>query len=141
MSDMLTGLRVELSALRSTLRKIEWVEIPPNKDVKMCPYCKRFKNIGHAKSCALDEVINGLHKDAGKFWLTGRIRGISGPGPLWEIIGIFLNESMADLACCSTNHFISPVPVNELFKPATEPWPGAPDVRFPRAGESNEEEN
>jgi hypothetical protein len=65
-------------------------------------------------------------------WIAADV--LSEDGRIWELIGVFESEALADAACTKPNHCIFPIELNERQPDESTI---APDVRWPRLGEAS----
>lgn len=66
-----------------------------------------------------------------KLWIAADV--LSEDGRVWELIGVFDSEALADAACTKANHCIFSIELNERLPDESTI---APDVRWPRLEES-----
>lgn len=69
--------------------------------------------------------------DNSTMYVVGQAFPDEGP-KAWELVGIFNDESAADAACLSVQHFVGPMQMNNAIHGPPIEWVGA---YYPRANE------
>lgn len=76
---------------------------------------------------AMDRTVAGEAMSI-RLWIAADV--LSGDGRVWELIGVFDSEALADMACTQPNHCIFSVILNERL-PDESVIPR--DARYPRS--------